>query len=108
MNHLTRTTTTRAADIQNAGDVKIRVAKPPDCADVDPPRMPPPPEPPPPRKPPKSPPPLPTNEVNKLIITTVSHFYLRNTSNRSTAPPAHAAGEFMRSAITVDVPPPET
>ena len=73
-----RTTTTKAPAIQKAGEVKIRVAKPPDEeVDVDVLRMPPVPmEPTPPRMLPKSPLPLPMNEVNKLIYYMASYFLM--------------------------------
>ena len=97
--------TTRAPAIQKAGDVRTREAKPPDGCDDVPitlfPAIPPP------KKLPRRPEPFPTNDVSRLI-TYAFHFYLRNRSSKSTAPPAHTPGDFMRSTTTVEVPPPAT
>ena len=88
----------------------MRVAKPPDDEDdVDVLRTPPVPmEPTLPKRLPRTPEPLPMNEVNKLIYYSIT-FYLRSSKRRTTAPPAHTAGDCMRSFNEVDdVPPPDT
>ena len=105
MDHFTRTTTTSAPAIQKAGDVRMRDARPPDCPDAFPPRRLLPMLPPPPNTLPSRPEPLPMIDVKRLILYYYVTFYLRSTSINSTAPPAHAAGEFMRLLKTVDVPP---
>ena len=108
--HFTRTSTTITPAIQKAGEVRTRVAKPPDGVDEDP-RSVDPPLPPPPKKSPRTPDPEPTNEVSRLIIYTIASyiFYLRKSSSKTTAPAAHVAGDCVISANDIDdVPPPST